>query len=111
MQLLIDNFGVARVFGQHNIEYFAEVTHIEIHVRETFKYQYSYPPEDILPRKYSLWAVFILLVVTFPYSTHHQSPSNHVYRLLLGLCSCIYMYEKYHLTLGRNEIVNTSEIN
>ncbi|XP_060558916.1 T-cell activation Rho GTPase-activating protein-like isoform X2 [Ruditapes philippinarum] len=49
MQLLIDNFGVARVFGQHNIEYFAEVTHIEIHVRETFKYQYSYPAEDILP--------------------------------------------------------------
>ncbi|WAR08951.1 hypothetical protein MAR_018909 [Mya arenaria] len=41
MQLLIDNFGVARVFGQHNIEYFAEVTHIEIHVRETFKYQYT----------------------------------------------------------------------
>lgn len=53
MQLLIDNFGVARVFGQHNIEYFAEVTHIEIHVRETFKYQYSYPSEDVLPRKYS----------------------------------------------------------
>lgn len=49
MQLLIDNFGVARVFGQHNIEYFAEVTHIEIHVRETFKYQYSYPSEDVLP--------------------------------------------------------------
>lgn len=49
MQLLIDNFGVARVFGQHNIEYFAEVTHIEIHVRETFKYQYSYPGEENLP--------------------------------------------------------------
>lgn len=49
MQLLIDNFGVARVFGQHNIEYFAEATHIEIHVRETFKYQYSYPGEEILP--------------------------------------------------------------
>ncbi|KAH3739007.1 uncharacterized protein LOC127851283 isoform X2 [Dreissena polymorpha] len=49
MQLLIDNFGVARVFGQHNIEYFAEVTRIEIHVRETFKYQYSYPAEDTLP--------------------------------------------------------------
>ena len=54
MQLLIDNFGVARVFGQHNIEYFAEVTHIEIHVRETFKYQYSYPGEEILPRKYNI---------------------------------------------------------
>ena len=54
MQLLIDNFGVARVFGQHNIEYFAEVTHIEIHVRETFKYQYSYPGEENLPRKLQL---------------------------------------------------------
>ena len=52
MQLLIDNFGVARVFGQHNIEYFAEATRIEIHVRETFKYQYSYPAEEILPSKY-----------------------------------------------------------
>lgn len=56
MQLLIDNFGVARVFGQHNIEYFAEATHIEIHVRETFKYQYSYPADDILPRK---WKFFL----------------------------------------------------
>ncbi|KAK3593827.1 hypothetical protein CHS0354_011428 [Potamilus streckersoni] len=49
MQLLIDNFGVARMFGQTNIEYFAKTTHTEIHVRETFRYQYQYPPEDVLP--------------------------------------------------------------
>ena len=52
MQLLIENFGVASMFGQGNIEYFAEITRTEIHIREKFKYQFVYPPpDDTLPRK------------------------------------------------------------
>lgn len=46
MQLLIENFGVASMFGQENIEYFAEITRTEMHIREKFKYQFVYPPPD-----------------------------------------------------------------
>lgn len=47
MQLLIENFGVAGMFGQKNIEYFAEITRTEMHIREKFKCQFVYsPPED-----------------------------------------------------------------
>ncbi|XP_063402909.1 uncharacterized protein LOC134686957 [Mytilus trossulus] len=47
MQLLIENFGVAGMFGQENIEYFAEITSTEMHIREKFKCQFVYsPPED-----------------------------------------------------------------
>ncbi|XP_064618155.1 uncharacterized protein LOC135482216 [Liolophura sinensis] len=49
MQILIDNFGVASMFGEQNINYFAETTRTGLHVRERFRYQYNYPPEEILP--------------------------------------------------------------
>lgn len=52
MQLLIDNFGVASMFGRENIEYFTKTTLTGIHVREKFRYEYNYPSEEILPRKY-----------------------------------------------------------
>ncbi|XP_053396815.1 uncharacterized protein LOC123551316 isoform X1 [Mercenaria mercenaria] len=92
MQLLIDNFGVARVFGQHNIEYFAEVTHIEIHVRETFKYQYSYPAEDILPRHRVLHALVLFMLSEGKLSgfnpfTHAISEDTYVDRALSRILS------------------------
>lgn len=49
MQLLIDNFGVASMFGRENIEYFTKTTLTGIHVREKFRYEYNYPSEEILP--------------------------------------------------------------
>lgn len=60
MQILIDNFGVASMFGEQNINYFAETTRTGLHVRERFRYQYNYPPEEILPRKYTLLYIFTL---------------------------------------------------
>ncbi|KAL8613968.1 hypothetical protein ACOMHN_023204 [Nucella lapillus] len=49
LQLLIDNFGVAAMFGQHNIQFFAETTHTGIHIRELIRYQYQYPSEETIP--------------------------------------------------------------
>lgn len=62
MQLLIENFGVASMFGQENIEYFAEITRTEMRIREKFKYQFVYPPpEDSLPRKCQVrFCMFVL---------------------------------------------------
>ncbi|XP_052823671.1 uncharacterized protein LOC106870372 isoform X1 [Octopus bimaculoides] len=61
MQLLIDNFGVANMFGHENITYFTQTTLTGINVREKFRYEYNYPPEEILPRADALpWFNFIL---------------------------------------------------
>lgn len=61
MQLLIDNFGISTMFGEQNISFFTEVTHTGIHIREKFRYEYKYPPEEILPRDESLhWFVLLL---------------------------------------------------
>ncbi|XP_069125768.1 rho GTPase-activating protein gacQ-like isoform X2 [Argopecten irradians] len=49
MQLLIENFGVASMFGQENIEYFADTTRTGIHIREKFRYEFQYLSEEILP--------------------------------------------------------------
>ncbi|KAK7108664.1 hypothetical protein V1264_016354 [Littorina saxatilis] len=49
LQLLIDNFGVAAMFGRQNIQFFAETTHTGIHIREFIRYQYQYPSEDTIP--------------------------------------------------------------
>lgn len=49
MQLLIENFGVASMFGQRNIEYFADTTRTGIHIREKFRYEFQYLSEEILP--------------------------------------------------------------
>ncbi|XP_050390664.1 uncharacterized protein LOC126809868 isoform X1 [Patella vulgata] len=49
MQILIDNFGVASMFGRDNIEFFTETTHTGIHIRERYRYQYQYPSEELLP--------------------------------------------------------------
>ncbi|KAK3097207.1 hypothetical protein FSP39_007494 [Pinctada imbricata] len=48
MHFLIENFGVASMFGQENIEFFAETTHTSIHIKEKFRYEFQYPPD--LPR-------------------------------------------------------------
>ena len=53
LQLLIDNFGVAAMFGRENIQFFAEATHTGIHIRELIRYQYQYPSDDTIPRE--LW--------------------------------------------------------
>ena len=50
MQILIENFGVASMFGQENIEFFAETTRTSIHIKEKFRYHFQYPTEEILPR-------------------------------------------------------------
>ncbi|XP_061176258.1 uncharacterized protein LOC133185185 isoform X1 [Saccostrea echinata] len=54
MQILIENFGVASMFGQENIEFFAETTRTSIHIKEKFRYHFQYPPEDILPGREAL---------------------------------------------------------
>ena len=46
LQMLIDDFGVADMFGRKNIQYFADVTQTGIRVREKYRYEYHYPPED-----------------------------------------------------------------
>ena len=44
--MLIDDFGVADMFGRKNIQYFADVTQTGIRVKEKYRYEYHYPPED-----------------------------------------------------------------
>ncbi|XP_064629831.1 uncharacterized protein LOC135488843 isoform X2 [Lineus longissimus] len=49
VELLISNFGVTNMFGARNVQFFANSTQTGICTRETFKYEYSYPPSDIVP--------------------------------------------------------------
>jgi hypothetical protein len=62
MELLISNFGVTNMFGAHNVQYFANSTQTGICTRETFKYEYSYPPSDIVPRKYETKDMFVSVI-------------------------------------------------
>ena len=43
LQILIDDFGVANMFGRTNIQFFADRTQTGIRVREKFRYEYRYP--------------------------------------------------------------------
>ena len=43
LQILIDDFGVAILFGHKNIQYFADMTRTGIRVREKFRYEVRYP--------------------------------------------------------------------
>ena len=54
MQILIDDFGVANMFGRKNLQYFADMTRTGIRVKEKFKYEYRYPRQGSVPCKYTL---------------------------------------------------------
>ena len=43
LRLLVDDFGVAALFGRANVRYFAAVTHTGISVREKYRYEFRYP--------------------------------------------------------------------
>ena|SRR6218665_240452 len=45
LQILIDDFGVGKMFGRKNIQYFTETTHTGINVREKYQYELSVPAE------------------------------------------------------------------
>jgi len=45
LQILIDDFGVANLFGRKNLQYFADMTHMGVRVREKFKFEYQYPKQ------------------------------------------------------------------
>ena len=47
LQILIDDFGVANMFGRENIQYFADMTRTGIRVQERFEYRY--PMEGSVP--------------------------------------------------------------
>ena len=64
LQLLIDNFGVAAMFGRENIQFFAEATHTGIHIRELIRYQYQYPSDDTIPRE--LWMPLFVCCCSYP---------------------------------------------
>ena len=64
LQLLIDNFGVAAMFGRENIQFFAEATHTGIHIRELIRYQYQYPSDDTIPRE--LWMPLFVCCCSSP---------------------------------------------
>lgn len=50
--ILIDDFGVANMFGRKNLQYFADVTRTGIRVKEKFRYEYQYPTEGSVPCEY-----------------------------------------------------------
>ena len=52
LQIMIDDFGVANMFGRKNIQYFADKTRTGIRVTEKFRYEFSYPPDSVVPCKY-----------------------------------------------------------
>ncbi len=54
LQILIDDFGVANMFGRKNLQYFADMTRTGIRVKEKFKYEYRYPRQGSVPCKYVL---------------------------------------------------------
>ena len=51
LQILIDDFGVANMFGRKNIQYFANVTQSGINVLEKFHHEYQYATDDSVPCK------------------------------------------------------------
>ena len=46
LKLMIDDFGVACLFGRNNLTYFAEITGTCLKVQEQFRYEYRYPVDD-----------------------------------------------------------------
>lgn len=46
LQILIDDFGVANMFGRRNIQYFADTTRTGINVKEKYKYELSFAAAD-----------------------------------------------------------------
>ena len=52
--ILIDDFGVANMFGRKNLQYFANVTRTGIRVKEKFRYDYQYPTGGSVPCEYSM---------------------------------------------------------
>ena len=52
LQILIDDFGVANLFGRKNLQYFADMTHMGVRVREKFKFEYQYPKQGSATCKY-----------------------------------------------------------
>lgn len=59
LQILIDDFGVANMFGRKNIQYFADITRTGINVREKYRYEFRYPADDSVPCKLSFIFCFI----------------------------------------------------
>ncbi|CAG5135828.1 unnamed protein product [Candidula unifasciata] len=47
MQFLIDNFGVADMFGFENIRFFTEATHTGIHIQELYQYTFVADTQSI----------------------------------------------------------------
>ena len=45
LQILIDDYGTANMFGRANLKYFAEVTRTGISVKEKYRYDFRYPEE------------------------------------------------------------------
>lgn len=71
MQILIENFGVASMFGQENIEFFAETTRTSIHIKEKFRYHFQYPPGgDSSPKR----SIKMVLFVSVPRGTAQKIP-------------------------------------
>ena len=52
LQILIDDFGVANMFGRSNIQYFADATMTGIRVQEKFKYEYQPSNRDSISCKW-----------------------------------------------------------
>lgn len=51
MEIMIENFAIASMFGSDNLQYFADVTCSGIIVTERFTYHYRYPSQQNIERK------------------------------------------------------------
>ena len=81
LRILIDDFGVANMFGRKNIQYFADVTRTGIRVKEKYRYEYRYPQDDNVPCKFaSSFLFFFDLFILF---------SVLLYNLTCNVCALI----------------------
>lgn len=49
---MIDNFGVSNLFGRENYEYYARITGRILKVEEDWIYNFRYPPDCFVSRKF-----------------------------------------------------------
>lgn len=62
LQILIDDFGVGKMFGRKNIQYFTETTRTGINVREKYQYELSVPAEKSMTELADYMPLFVRIV-------------------------------------------------
>ena len=78
MEIMIENFAIASMFGSDNLQYFADVTCSGIIVTERFTYHYKYPSQQNIQSMLTLHPFCGNLLTFLQWSVKFVSAMNKV---------------------------------